>query len=267
MSKNCAKCGSEMSDDSLFCSVCGSSLEESVQGENPNPNTEPEKAVENSGAVSLEKSVSDEHPQVNADSNGNSGGQNPQPTMQGGSGAAVPPTPAASNPVAKRNAIIGIVAAAVVLILFITIISSILGNSYKKPVDSFFNGIEDADGKTFAEAFPDVMADELDDYADLDDILEYLQEDLEDEYGRNVKISFKVVEKEALDKDDIEDIEDEFKSNYSKRVDIDKAYKLDLDVTFKGKEDNETIVFDRIVVGKIDSNWYIVDMGDLSDLM
>jgi len=84
--------------------------------------------------------------------------------------------------------------------------------------------------------------------------------DMEDKYGKNIKISVDFKDKEKLDKDDIEDIENDFDDMYDEKISISKAYEVECEFTIKGKDDKDTDET-SITVGKIGSRWYIVDGG------
>lgn len=166
----------------------------------------------------------------------------------------------------KTYALIGGIAAAVVIVLILIIALMSSANSYKKPLDNLFAGIQKANSKTFLKAFPEVMRDDMEDSFDNDD-LEELLESFEDEVGKNVKISYKVLDKEKIDKDDLEDLQDSLEDEYgSKKTKITKGYKLTIKITIKGKDDSDTSPSMDINVYKIGGKWCLGGMSSLSSL-
>lgn len=150
------------------------------------------------------------------------------------------PAPAAKNSFVamlkeKKNLLIGIAAAIVVLILAIALLPNLFG-SYKTPVklavssmnakkldleDTFVNsmgGFGKSELKTIykilssSDNFKDYKEDSEDRFADM-------LEDTEDDYGKNWKVSYKIDDKEKLDKDDLKDAKDSIKNTANSLID------------------------------------------------
>ena len=150
-------------------------------------------------------------------------------------------SPAEGAPAAKPSNTANIIIIAglvIVLLVILGIVSAIAGGGYKKPVKNFEKALNKCDGELIAEAMlTDDMIDELDDDIDeLDDMLEMLVEFAEDEYGKNVKFSIDINDKEKLDKDELEDIADEYEDQFDEKVKISKGYELDVTIKVKGKD-------------------------------
>lgn len=151
---------------------------------------------------------------------------------------------------------IAIIVAIVVIILIV--LKLIFGTAaYEKPLKNFFDGIEDKDGGKIEEAFPEFYGDKMTKLYDFDDLADTLYNHLEDEYGKNIKISYKVKDKEKIDKDDLEDIEEEIKDTYDEKVKVSKGYELELEIKVKGKKDKDKNK-SEIEVYKIDGDWYLM---------
>ena len=107
------------------------------------------------------------------------------------------------------------------------------------------------------KAFPDVMKEDLEDYI-TDDKLDDMKEDLEDEYGKNIKISYKILDKEKIDKDDLkevqEDLEDEYEDAKKNKVNVTDGYKLSVKLTIKGKDDKDSDTV-TMKIYKIGGKW------------
>lgn len=165
-----------------------------------------------------------------------------------------------------RNKTIGMIAvgaiAVIALFFLVNVIGAIGTPGHEKPLKHMIKAMNSGSYKQFVKAFPDYMVDKFDDTLDylydddMDKFMESFTDDLKDEYGKNYKITYKVTDKEKLDKDDIEELEDDIKYMYDKKVKIKSAYVLETDLKIKGKkgsDSNDT----EIVVYKIGSKWYM----------
>lgn len=170
-------------------------------------------------------------------------------------------TQAKAEPTEKKNntkmfAIIGGAAAAVVALLVIILL--LCGGSYKKPIDNICKGMEKANAKTYLKALPEVMKEDYEDKID-NDFLEKQLEKLEDEYGKNIKISYKILDKEKIDKDDLEDMQERLEDKYDskKKCKITDGYKLTVKLTIKGKDEKESDST-TINVYKVGGKWCVL---------
>ncbi|MFA5658303.1 MAG: zinc ribbon domain-containing protein [Oscillospiraceae bacterium] len=154
---------------------------------------------------------------------------------------------------------IGIGVVAVIAIIVIALIASLFGGGYKKPIDNMIKGIEKQDADKFLSAYPEFLADQMDSYID-DDAMEEMYDMLEDEYGKNIKISYKVTDKDKLDKGDLEDYEDEIDDNYDEKVKVTAGYELEVEMKIKGKDDEDEDENDFVIL-KIDGDWCVYEGG------
>ncbi|MBP3502638.1 MAG: zinc ribbon domain-containing protein [Clostridia bacterium] len=162
----------------------------------------------------------------------------------------------------KTFAIIGGAAALVVILLVIII--ALCSGGYKKPLDYMCKGMQKADSKTFLKAFPAVMTEDLEDSID-NDYLEKQLESFEDEYGKNIKITYKILDKEKIDKEDLEDLQENLEDKYEdskKKCKVSAGYKLSVKMTIKGKDDKETDT-STINVYKIGGKWCLAGASSL----
>lgn len=130
--------------------------------------------------------------------------------------------------------------------------------TYEEPIKYLVEGLSEANSDKFLKAFPNFVADQLGKYFDND----YLQEALEkaeDEYGKNVKMSYKVTGKEDLSSDELEEMVEDIQNSYDKNVEIKKGYAVDVEITTKGDDDEDTEE-DTINVYEIDGKWYVLDL-------
>ena len=175
----------------------------------------------------------------------------------------------------NKNTIIGLsVCGGVFIILLVIILVLIFGSPYKKALNKYFDAMEDCNGKKYISAtmcdfMKDAAEDDLDDYDSLeesyDDYLEEIRDANEEEYGENIKISYKVNEKEELDEDDIESYTSKLE-NYTDdketEIKLTEGYKIKTTFKVKGSEvdsgnDEEKATY---IVGKVNGKWVILDM-------
>ncbi|HOZ54600.1 MAG TPA: hypothetical protein PK993_00930 [Clostridia bacterium] len=146
-------------------------------------------------------------------------------------------------------------AALAVIVLLIVLISNIFGG-YKTPISNMYKGMQKADLKSYLKAYPEFMG--MDKYIDQDDMDDMLKS-LEKEYGKNIKISYKIIDTEKIKKDDLEKVKEKVSKYYDKDVKISEGYKVTVKSTIKGKDDSETDT-DDMKVYKIDGKWYILGL-------
>ncbi|MBQ8959620.1 MAG: hypothetical protein IJ071_00130 [Ruminococcus sp.] len=173
----------------------------------------------------------------------------------------------------KGIALVG--AAIVILILLIALLASLFGGGYKTPLKKAVKGINKADSQLIMEAvFTDDQIDELkdeaedadEDYDDIidqfDDLLDDATEVLEDEYfGKHLKVTYKITDKEKASKKELRTLKKQYKGSDQE---VKKAYKLKVELTVKGKDEEETSKFDVYSV-KLDDGWVLyMDEDDLT---
>lgn len=145
---------------------------------------------------------------------------------------------------------VGIVAIIAIIIACVCLFS----NSYKTPINNMFKGMQKADLKTYLKTFPEFMeADKKFDQEYLDDLLK----SYEKEYGKNIKISYKILDKEKLDEEDLEEMEEKIEKYYDEEVKVKAGYDVTVKSTIKGKKDSETSTR-TVSVYKIDGKWYLL---------
>lgn len=220
MAKFCTSCGSQVEDTANNCPSCGAAL---------NNNAAP--------------AASEAQAALDASLNG---------------GAST------SSGNANTSKYIGMGIAAVVAILVIVLIcnifSAIFAGTYKTPLKNLFNGIEKENEKKFTNAFSERMLDESkikDD--DMEEYLESIYKTLEEIYGEDIKIDFKVVEKEKVDKDDIDDLND-LLEEVDKKLKVKKAYTLEIEIEIEGDDDDATLEWEVGVAKFKGDGWCLVEM-------
>ncbi len=262
MSKFCNSCGAQLEDDAVFCTNCGATQQNVGQ---PNPGNQYQQQGNQAGftqaagnaAQSVAGAVKQTFDGVTVDSV--IGAMNPNEIKNVGK-------------TKNNNTIIRLCAIAAVIIIVVIILCIIFGGkSYEKPIDNLCKAIEKTDGSAMADALPDYINDSVEDYMDseYDSVEEYYEEMLydildeyEDEYGKNIKIKYDVIKKKEIKESDLEDKEDEISEYYDEDVKVSKGYELKVEMTIKGKDDDDTDT-SWISVYKIDGKWVLEGMSAL----
>lgn len=218
MSKICANCGNQMDDATMFCVNCGTPVPTPA----PTPAPAKEKKAKKIDVEGLKKDP-------------------------------------------KKLAVVGAIAAVVVIAL-IVIVVSLFTNPWKKGLNNYFDLLE---GKTGAvtKNIPSDAYDWIDDKFGLEkkditgdkkDYAEDISEGLKDNYGDNVKYTYKVVKSKKFTKKMLEDLADGIENSYD--IDAKKvkaAYVVDIEYDISGK-DAFTWGENTVIVAKIGSGWYVV---------
>ncbi len=165
----------------------------------------------------------------------------------------------------------------VFLIVLIIIATTVLGGGYKKPIKDFTTGYNTNNCEKMMSAMlpSDAIKEFKDELKDDDDISwkeamdtlnEALKEDKEDEYGRNAKMTIKVTSKSKVDRDDLRTLRSYYDSMTDKQ--LDKAYKVKVRITVKGRDDSDTDRTSLYVVHFKNDGWKISGYSsDVDDLL
>ena len=152
----------------------------------------------------------------------------------------------------KKFAIIGAIVAAVIVVVVALI--AILGGGYKKPLDNYFKGIQKTNAKTYLKAYPDFAKDKLEDTYD-NDYLEKMVSGFEKKYGDKVKISYKVLDKTKIEKDDLKDVKESLEKKYKdEKIKVTEGYEVAVKITVKGS-DKKDVTYTSFNVYKINGKW------------
>lgn len=163
---------------------------------------------------------------------------------------------------AKKDKKLWIAPVAIVAVLVIIFALIFGGGSYKQPLDDQIDILLGKASKAqLKRQYPKEVIEERDidineSWDDYKEDKKDTQEYWEDILGKNPKIKYKITDKEKLDKDDLDEIKDQLEDEYDiKPSKVKKAYKLEMDMTFKGKDEEIEQETEAIVV-KIGNQWY-----------
>lgn len=258
MSKLCSNCGFSMEDNDRFCPVCGTAVASEVPAE-PAPVEEPVVA-ENPAEPQKTPYTPPYKPY-------------PQPSAQ-----STPVAPKKKNPLKKIITIVItllIVGVIGFVAFFVMDNFGLFGNfTYKGAIKNCFDVVYY--GKT--NHLEDLAPDEYWDYMeeendfDFDDYQEQADknyanrvENLEEEYGDDYKVKYKITSKSEISKSKLKKIAKALKESYDiKSSKVTKGYKLRLELTISGSEDDSEEK-STIYALKISGKWYIVNVSEYGD--
>ncbi len=228
MSKFCKNCGAELNDDAAFCGSCGTQAE--------------------SCASCCDACQTTTAP-APADTNGLAGKINQF----------------IDKLKKKDKKALGILAGiAAALILILVLVLCLSGGGPEKALDTYLDVIYRGKISKVEKIAPEKYWKSLDE--DMDDIEDNMKtvykiaiRALEDEYGDDIKISYKITDKDEVTKSTLNEMKDNIKSKYDiPKKTVTDACELEVDLTIKGDEDKETKEVSFFAV-KVDGDWYICD--------
>ena len=147
--------------------------------------------------------------------------------------------PMAAKP-AKKKGVIALVAGIIVAIIVVVVllIVFVFGGSSKNtsmedPIDKVMKAVNEQKLSYLYESMPSFMAKDVKE--DIKDSYENEKEFWEEEFGigdmySSMTMSYEIADKEKLDKDEIDELEEEIEYEFDKKVSISSAYVLELDV-------------------------------------
>ncbi len=245
MAKFCSKCGSPVDEGAKFCKSCGSPI--ASQPAQPQYD---------------QQAVYDQQP-VYAQ----------QPVKKGLSKSA--------------KIILAAVVAAVLIAVVIIIIVAVSGGSDKDDKD-------DKDGNSSSKSYEDVLEETLkayvagdfsgifdnwlfgaylkdicdaqgEDYSELRDEIKGesadVADEVEEELGKNCKVTIKITDKEKANADDIKDFESEIKDDWGVDISVTEGYVVYYEAKYEGDDDKITTDGEAELV-KIDGVWKVYELDD-----
>lgn len=129
-------------------------------------------------------------------------------------------------------------------------------DSYEQPVKNMIEGLSEANADKFLKAFPEYISEQMK-LVFTEDYLKETVKKAEEEYGANLKMSYKITDKADIVEEDLREMEEEVKESFGKEIKISKGYKLGVEVTTKG-DDTEDKEVDEFKVYEVDGKWYML---------
>ncbi len=169
------------------------------------------------------------------------------------------------------------VAAVAVIAIVIAIIVGASGN-YKKALNNYFdyylktnvNKVESLAPKAYWEYCKESGLIDVKDKDEVkecnEEYLEKQKEQLEEEYGENIKYSYKITKEKDLSTKKLNAIKDTLKESYNiPKKDVKAAKEIDIEIKISGKDDFEEDEWESIIVVKIGSKWYYFNGSSFGD--
>ncbi|MBR6338315.1 MAG: hypothetical protein IKR76_11395 [Ruminococcus sp.] len=133
---------------------------------------------------------------------------------------------------------------------------------YEIPIEAYFKTMETGSAKEAKKCFcqTEIKKNEDqngDDY--YDKLAESLNKMAEDKFGENVRITYKIKDKDKLDDDDLENYSDRLQSRCDDDdIEVTEGYKIKVKAKIKGDDDEEEET-ETFYVGKVDGKWVVLD--------
>lgn len=250
----CEKCGKDNPEGMKFCEACGAPLEATEEVTEVTEVVEEVEAAEEMAEEVAEEVAETAEPEVEA------------PAAE----EIYEEAPAPEEGEDNKERIIKIAAAIVVLIValfcVIKIGSCAVHCGPTAPIKKELKLMSDKkitekDVEKYLKSIPDeILEIQMGDQKESDfveqrtETLEQARKTIEKKYGSNVKYTFEVVDRTKLTKDEIEEIEDEYKEYYDKKIDVKKGYKYMIKTKIKGKKEKDVTYSEETVI-KVDGKW------------
>lgn len=258
----CNVCGYEIGGGSRFCPFCGSTVDLSVGGCAPIPETAATPENNFGNACNADYQQQAYQPQEQYGQYGNFGGVQ-QP---GGD----PDWRSKLSVISLPKAAAAVIAAIIVIAGASAIGHAVIIHNCGKPFKNLEEGFEDCDIYLMLDAFPEDVADLITDEIG-DDEIEDAEEEMEEgidlalegmNFGDKIEITHKIMNCEKLSSDSLDRL-NELYEDADLDVEIKKCYSVDVRFTVEGDNGNESYVTGNFSVGKVDGDWKLVDFNTI----
>lgn len=249
MSKFCKNCGAELADTAAFCKECGSSVENNITADTAQVNEQVEASYaseEVAGDYTYE-----------------------EPTAEETKPGFVVAINKFIDKIKNKDQKTILISGAIVLALIVCFVLAIVlpsGGGTEAALDDFvevtFYGDVDLIENLAPEAYWEFVEDEYD--IKIKDVKEYYEDKvfdalidgLEDEYGEDIDVSYKIIETDSVSKSKFEKMKDTLKDKYDiPKKDIEDAVELKVELSIKGDDDKDSDETKFYAV-QIDGDWY-----------
>jgi len=219
----CEKCGSQMEPNAAFCGNCGAKVEAPVQ-EAPVVETPVVEAPVQEAPVQAADTI-----------------DTPFGPME-------------------KNKVLGIGAIAAAAVVVLLLIGLIFGGGAKKVAKRYVDNVYRGNARAIINALPRKVLNEVLDETNMDkkelieemeDSLEYIEENLDDEY-RRWRVVTKVIDENKIVGDALEDLQDRYDDDFDAKVTAAKY--VTVKMTLKTEEDPEWS-YQRVRMVKIGGKW------------
>lgn len=121
---------------------------------------------------------------------------------------------------------------------------------YEEPIKNMIEGMQNTNIEQYMSSLPDFI-----DYKMTQEKLEQIMNDYEIQYGENVKISYKIIDKQEVKAEKIKEVQENIEMYFEHNCDVTKGYKLNVKQKIEGSK-QESEVEMNINVYEIDGKWY-----------
>jgi len=237
MSKFCKNCGAELADTAAFCKECGSSVANNITVEASQTKT-PYASESGTGSYTYEI------PAVEENSNF---------------------VDKINNKDRKTFLILACVGLALVLCVVFVVVFSGGGSSAEEAFDKYIKVVYNGDVDLIEELAPEAYWEHAKDEYDIKvkDVNEYYEDEFEkdmdkweDKFGDNIDVSYEIIGTDTVSESKLDKIKSSLKSSGISKKDIEDAVELEVEITIKGDDDEDSAELECYAV-QISGEWYI----------
>ena len=265
MSSFCTHCGTQMPDGAAFCPHCGTARR--AARVEATPQSAPAAAPQTPVMPVVPQSVTPA-PAAPAIPQSAPAPQAPVTTQS--------TAPAARKiPLDRKKLLIPAIAVVAILAIVLLVLpggkGSGKGSSYEAAIDNYLTlQIGKVSASKYKALAPQEYWDYLEDQGyDFDEYYERIADEvdervdeLEDQYGKNVKYTFEVTRERDVSERNLGYIAEYLADKYDIDVDdVTAGYRLDLEMTISGSDDSDTDEAEDVYVLKIGGKWYLAEVS------
>lgn len=168
---------------------------------------------------------------------------------------------------AQAGVVVGVAVVTVGVLLWSLWRDGIIGSGDKtQPITDYFEAIAENDYGKYIGSMPKAIAKTYDEYIDGHGLSEesFVRDSYSDYYdilGDSFTVDVRCGEEEKVSDAEIADAEINYERDFGEEVSIKEAYKIYVEVTYKGSRAQETYYYD-VYVAKIGFHWYVISIDD-----
>ena len=122
-------------------------------------------------------------------------------------------------------------------------------------LDYMIEGYNKRDPQYLLDVMPDFMQEKMKKYMMSK---ESFKAKLEEQFGDDVKVSYKITNKKKEDQDWIDEANNTLKTDYNTDKKVSECYLIEGTITFKGSKAEDTDDIEELWHCKIDNKWYLI---------
>lgn len=129
--------------------------------------------------------------------------------------------------------------------------------NYEVPIKNHIESLQEGNAEKMLAAYPQFFVDILkEEYSD--EQINEIAKQMQNVYGDNLTISYEILDKTEIEKDQLKIYKEDIKLNFDKDINVTAGYKINVKLTFKGSK-AESTTQEQMKVYEIDGKWSLLD--------